>query len=218
MAAVLAEAGVKVELNGTTYFVGGNDTGAAWLEEAGKRTAVEAQATVDRVVKEIKAALANVECSIQLVPDKELPDNQTDVDALNKIVEGITPGSINTQAELLKLVKADAPAGYTPKLAVKQAAAFGFGTGTTITVTLDNAPNWFLTNTVVIYGDLNGDGAVDLFDAALLERNIAGKTGLSAFAKQASDANADGLVALADFDMIANASVGNGTISQTRRP
>lgn len=216
MAAVLAEAGVKVELNGTTYFVGGNDTGAAWLEEAGKRTAVEAQATVDRVVKEIKAALANVECSIQLVPDKELPDNQTDVDALNKIVEGITPGSINTQAELLKLVKADAPAGYTPKLAVKQAAAFGFGTGTTITVTLDNAPNWSLTNTVVIYGDLNGDGAVDLFDAALLERNIAGKTGLSAFAKQASDANADGLVALADFDMIANASVGNGTISQTR--
>ena len=214
MAEVLKEAGVKVTVGDTTYYVGGNDTGAAWLDEAGFRTAKEAQATVDRVTNEIAEALAYVESSIKMVPDETVADNTTAVGG-NYIVDGLKPGTINSASDLLALVTTTAPSGYTANLAVTASAAAGFGTGTKVVMTVAEVPSLVFTHTVMVYGDVNGDGAIDAFDAALIDQHMAG-TQLTGDFAAAADASADTVISVADYAAVANYAVGAGTISQTR--
>lgn len=216
LAAVFAEAGVKVTVDGGTYYIGGSDTGAAWLDEAGMRTAVEAQETVDRVVKEIKAELANIESTIKVIPDDSVTDNTTTVDYANLIVDGIKPGTINTSAELLALVKTTAPVGYTANLAVTASAANGFGTGTKVVLTVDGIDGFAINHTVMVYGDVNGDGAIDAFDAALINMNVSGAATLAGDFATAGDTTADGAITAADYSAVAAYAVGNGSIAQTR--
>lgn len=215
LAAVFAEAGVKVTVGDDTYYIGGGDTGAAWLDEAGMRTALEAQETVDRVVKEIKAELANIESAIKVVPDEAVSGNTTTVDYQDLIVDGIKPGTINNAADLLKLVKTTAPAGYTAKLAVTASAAVGFGTGTKVILTVDGIAGLEIKHTVMVYGDVNGDGAIDAFDAALISMDIAG-TKLAGDFAVAGDASGDAAITAADYALVANYAVGNAAIAQTR--
>ncbi len=215
LAAVFAEAGVKVTVDDDTYYIGGGDTGAAWLDEAGMRTALEAQETVDRVVKEIKAELANIESAIKVVPDEAVSGNTTTVDYQDLIVDGIKPGTINNAADLLKLVKTTAPAGYTAKLAVAASAAVGFGTGTKVVLTVDGIAGLEIKHTVMVYGDVNGDGAIDAFDAALISMDIAG-TKLAGDFAVAGDASGDAAITAADYALVANYAVGNAAIAQTR--
>lgn len=214
MAEVLKEAGVKVTVGDTTYYVGGGDTGAAWLDEAGFRTAKEAQVTVDRVTNEIAEALAYVESSIKMVPDETVAGNTTEVGG-NYIVDGLKPGTINSAAELLDLVTTAAPSGYTASLAVTASAAAGFGTGTKVVMTIAEVPSLVFTHTVMVYGDVNGDGAIDAFDAALIDQHIAG-TQLTGDFAAAADASADTVISVADYAAVANHAIGAGTISQTR--
>lgn len=216
LALVLAEAGVKVTVGEDTYFIGGNDTGAAWLEEAGKRLAVEDQATVDRIVKEIKAALENIECAVKIVPDDDVADNTTAVDYSNLIVDGFKPGTINTMDELLALIKTTAPAGYTANLDVTASADIGFGTGTKVVLTLAGVDGFAVNHTVMVYGDVNGDGAIDAFDAALINMAVAGKAALTGDFATAGDTTDDGDITAADYNAVAQVAVGNGAIAQTR--
>lgn len=216
LALVLAEAGVKVTVGEDTYFIGGNDTGAAWLEEAGKRLAVEDQATVDRIVKEIKAALENIECAVKIVPDDDVADNTTAVDYSNLIVDGLKPGTINTKDALLALIKTTAPAGYTANLDVTASADIGFGTGTKVVLTLAGVDGFAVNHTVMVYGDVNGDGAIDAFDAALINMSVSGKTTLAGDFATAGDTTADGDITAADYTAVAQVAVGNGAIPQTR--
>lgn len=216
LALVLAEAGVKVTVGEDTYFIGGNDTGAAWLEEAGKRLAVEDQATVDRIVKEIKAALENIECAVKVIPDDSVADNTTAVDPSNLIVDGLKPGTINKVDELLALIKTTAPEGFTAKLAVTASANIGFGTGTKVVLTLEGVDGFAVNHTVMVYGDVNGDGAIDAFDAALINMSVAGKAALAGDFATAGDTTDDGVITAADYEAVARVAVGNGAIAQTR--
>ena len=221
LAAVFAEAGVKVTVNKdtideATYYIGGGDTGAAWLDEAGMRTALEGQETVDRIVKEIKAELANIESTIKVVPNDTVADNTTTVDYANLIVDGIKPGTINTPEELLALVKTTAPAGKTANLTVSASAANGYGTGTKVVLTVDGIEGFEIKHTVMVYGDVNGDGAIDAFDAALINMNKYGAATLTGDFATAGDTNADGSVDLDDYAMVWSYAVGNGSIAQTR--
>lgn len=216
LAAVFAEAGVKVTVGKDTYYIGGGDTGAAWLDEAGMRTALEGQETVDRVVKEIKAELANIESTIKVVPNDTVADNTTTVDYANLIVDGIKPGTINTTAELLALVKTTAPAGYTANLAVTASAANGFGTGTKVVLTVNGIDGFEINHTVMVYGDVNGDGAIDAFDAALINMNVSGASALTGDFATAGDTTADGAINASDYAAVAAYAIGAGTIAQTR--
>lgn len=218
LALVLAEAGVKVTVDDDTYYVGGGDTGAAWLDEAGLRTAIEAQDEVDRVVKEIKEVLANIESTIMMVPDESVAGNTTEVQHGGEyIVDGINPGTINSAEALLALVTTNAPAGYTANLAVNASAANGFGTGTKVVLTVAEVPSLVFTHTVMVYGDVNGDGAIDAFDAALINQNIAGATTLTGdFATAAQAVVDDGVINLSDYSAVAAYTIGEGAIAQTR--
>ncbi len=214
MAEVLKEAGAKVAVGEDTYYVGGNDTGAAWLDEAGMRTAKEAQGTVDRVTNEITNALAYVESAIKIVPDDTVADNTTAV-AQNMVIDGIKPGTINSADELLGLVTTTVPSGYTANLAVTASAAVGFGTGTKVVLTVAEVPGLAFTHTVMVYGDVNGDGAIDAFDAALIDLHIAG-TQLTGDFAAAADASADAQITVADYAAVESCAVGATAINQTR--
>lgn len=216
LAAVFAEAGVKVTVGKDTYYIGGGDTGAAWLDEAGMRTALEAQETVDRVVKEIKAELANIESTIKVVPNDTVADNTTTVDYANLIVDGIKPGTINTREELLALVKTTAPADKTAHLTVTASAANGFGTGTKVVLTVDGIDGFEINHTVMVYGDVNGDGAIDAFDAALINMNISKASVLTGDFATAGDTTADGAITASDYSAVAAYAIGAGIIAQTR--
>lgn len=216
LAAVFAEAGVKVTVGKDTYYIGGGDTGAAWLDEAGMRTALEGQETVDRIVKEIKAELANIESTIKVVPNDTVADNTTTVDYANLIVDGIKPGTINSVDQLLALVKTTAPAGYTANLAVTASAANGFGTGTKVVLTVNGIAGFEINHTVMVYGDVNGDGAIDAFDAALINMNVSGASALTGDFATAGDTTADGAINASDYAAVAAYAIGAGTIAQTR--
>ncbi len=216
LAAVFAEAGVKVTVGKDTYYIGGGDTGAAWLDEAGMRTALEGQETVDRVVKEIKEELANIESTVKVVPNDKVADNTTTVDYANLIVDGIKPGTINTEDQLRALVKTTAPSGYTAKLAVTPSAANGFGTGTKVVLTVNGIDGFEIKHTVMVYGDVNGDGAIDAFDAALINMNISKASALTGDFATAGDTTADGAITAADYSAVAAYAVGIGSIAQTR--
>ena len=217
LAAVFAEAGVKVTVGKDTYYIGGGDTGAAWLDEAGMRTALEAQETVDRIVKEIKAELANIESTVKVVPDKTVSGNTTKVDYATLIVDGIKPGTINPPEQLLALVKTTAPEGYTANLAVTRSAANGYGTGTKVVLTVDGIEGFEIKHTVMVYGDVNGDGAIDAFDAALINMNISGASPLTGDFATAGDAAADdGKITSSDYAAVVNYAIGAGNLAQTR--
>ena len=72
------------------------------------------------------------------------------------------------------------------------------------------------TYTVVIYGDVNGDGAVDAFDAAVLDLDLADVQALNGAYGLAADTNADAQVAVADYTLVKDAIAGTATIDQVR--
>ena len=60
----------------------------------------------------------------------------------------------------------------------------------------------FKTYTVIVFGDVNGDGTVDGFDALEIDLAINGYTTLSGEFAIAADVNADGIVNSTDYDMV----------------
>ena len=153
---------------------------------------------------------------MKIVPDDDVADNTTAVDYSNLIVDGFKPGTINTMDELLALIKTTAPAGYTANLDVTASADIGFGTGTKVVLTLAGVDGFAVNHTVMVYGDVNGDGAIDAFDAALINMAVAGKAALTGDFATAGDTTDDGDITAADYNAVAQVAVGNGAIAQTR--
>ncbi len=79
------------------------------------------------------------------------------IDYLDGVVYGLTPG-ITTLAD-----DVDVEAGYE---LVYVPTANGFGTGTVVNVTLDGVT--VESYTIIIYGDVNGDGSTDSLDAGMM--------------------------------------------------
>lgn len=67
---------------------------------------------------------------------------------------------------------------------------------------------------IVIYGDANGDGDIDLFDFALIKRALLGISEPSGIYWKAADCNKDGELDLFDFAVVKRYILGIGNISQ----
>ena len=113
-------------------------------------------------------------------------------------------------------MKTTAPAGYTANLAVTASAANGFGTGTKVVLTVNGIAGFEINHTVMVYGDVNGDGAIDAFDAALINMNVSGASALTGDFATAGDTTADGAINASDYAAVAAYAIGAGTIAQTR--
>ena len=85
------------------------------------------------------------------------------------------------------------------------------GTGLSFTI---NTNNTDYTYTVVIKGDVNGDGLIYATDYVKVKNHIMGKTALTGAYLMASDINNDGNVYATDYVQIKNHIMGKSTITQ----
>lgn len=168
-------------------------------------------------VATLQDAINQFTCAITVVPDESVPDNSTNVEQTELIIDGLTPATIASDEDLLALVKASAPAGYNVTLESVASAAGYYGTGATVKANVaELGGQTVATYTVVIYGDVNGDGAVDAFDAAVLDLDLADVQALTGAYGLAADTNADAQVALTDYTLVKDAIAGTATINQVR--
>ena len=168
-------------------------------------------------VATLQDAINQFTCAITVVPDEDVPDNSTNVEQTELIIDGLVPATIASGEDLLALVKAAAPEGYTATLETVASAAGYYGTGATVKVNVAELDGQTVaTYTVVIYGDVNGDGAVDAFDAAVLDLDLADVQALNGAYGLAADTNADAQVAVADYTLVKDAIAGTATINQVR--
>ncbi len=77
-----------------------------------------------------------------------------------------------------------------------------YGTGTT--VTLKGSSDGQTTLSIVIYGDVNGDGVVDVLDSAEVAKVSTGKSYFSGIYNTAADVNVDGNVNVQDYQATIN--------------
>lgn len=169
-------------------------------------------ARIDAQVQNLKKALANFECAVKFAP---VDGTATQVNANEFIINGINPASILNEAAFDKFVKTVAPADVTVVRTLESAKAGYFGTGTKAVLKVNDSA--LATYTLVIYGDVNGDGAVDAFDAALLDRATSDASVLTGANALAGDvAGNDGVFDVADYTAIITAAKGGTAIDQVR--
>lgn len=87
------------------------------------------------------------------------------------------------------------------------------GTGSVVTVT-DSDGKTKYSYTVVMYGDVNGDGKVTASDYVNIKNYILGKNKLSSAAAKGADSNKNGTVTASDYVIIKNYILGKTNISQ----
>lgn len=139
-------------------------------------------------------------CDIEPVPTKPGV-----VDKENKYLRGIEPcGAVQdyfmvTNGGSLRLI----PDKYD----------FAFGTGTQVQLLSENG-TIVDVYTVVILGDINGDSAVDAFDAAVLSLYLGGFAQLDLAYLEAADLNQDGTIDERDYQTLRNML--SGTLNNYR--
>lgn len=169
------------------------------------------KAKVDAACDKLQAALNNFVSSVTLDKNDSGVVNQVEQDV--RYIQGITPGTVTTADAILANVKASNAAA---KLAVTPSKSNGYGTGAKVDVSIDGI-GVLTTYYVVIYGDVNGDGAVDAFDAFAVDKSINSLGALDGVYAKAADADASGEITVADLTPIMNAAVGySNAISQTK--
>ena len=86
------------------------------------------------------------------------------------------------------------------------------GTGTVVSINDSNGNN-LLRYTVVVKGDVNGDGKATAADYVKIKNHIMGTDSVSDTQKLGADANGDGKVSAADYVVIKNHIMGTSTIT-----
>lgn len=135
----------------------------------------------------------------------EIKDNGVVVDVENMTIYGLEP--LLTK-EALEADYLAAGAGFT-----MEAPDF-IGTGSQIVLEKDGVKYPF---TVIIFGDLTGDSAIDVIDAAQAQRIHTGKVEPTDLALLAGDSDKDGEITAEDYALQVNAAVGNKEVDQNAK-
>ncbi len=154
----------------------------------------------------LRNAINLFECTITL----EEEDSYTEIVDDIKYINGIVPGSITTMSQLLTHVKASNSAAT---LEAQTSKANAFGTGAAVNINVSGVGT-LSTYFVVIYGDVNGDGAVDGFDA--IELGNAQSSDFSGAYAKAADTDASGTIDTQDYAAVVAAAATTEAIAQTK--
>lgn len=168
-------------------------------------------AQIDAVITNLKNAMAPFVCKYVAVPTTAGSNEGVSVTENASLITGITPGSLATADDVLARVTAKDSSATT--LNVVANAAGLYGTGATATLSLKSSGAPVAIYTVVIYGDVNGDGVVDGFDASSMDLAINNKTALTGAYKTAGGL-ATGKVDLANYGLVVDAAYGGTAIAQ----
>ena len=110
-----------------------------------------------------------------------------------------------TGSNLITLIQSTVPSA---KVEVSNSKILA--TGDTITITNSNTKKY----TIVIYGDNNGDGEIDILDLLRTQKHILGSVKQKGVYEKASDVNKDGKVDILDLLIIQKHILGKTKISQ----
>lgn len=174
-----------------------------------RETTSNNMAKIDAAEVALQVAIDNFECTIKL--EAKPGDTTTEVAQGPRVIDGITPGTITSVDELLTHVQATVPEA-TLETTVSKANAFG--TGTKVDVKLGDTV--MTSYYVVIYGDVNGDGAIDGFDAIELDLANNGSAGFDGAYATAADTDGDGVINSADYASVIAEVQCTSAIAQTK--
>ena len=78
------------------------------------------------------------------------------------------------------------------------------GTGTTISLKANDSKEELQLFTIIIYGDVNGDGNIYATDYVKIKNKIMGASSLNGVYERAADVNKDGTISPADYVKVKN--------------
>ena len=168
-------------------------------------------AQIDAVVTNLKNAMAPFVCKYVAVPTTAGSNEGVSVTESASLITGVTPGSLATADDVLARVMAKDSSATTLNVAANAAGLYGTGATATLSLKSSGAP--VAIYTVVIYGDVNGDGVVDGFDASSMDLAINNKAALTGAYKTAGGL-ATGKVDLANYGLVVDAAYGGAAIAQ----
>lgn len=168
-------------------------------------------AQIDAVITNLKNAMAPFVCKYVAVPTTAGSNEGVSVTESASLITGVTPGSLATADDVLARVTAKDPSATTLNVAANAAGLYGTGATATLSLKSSGAP--VAIYTVVIYGDVNGDGVVDGFDASSMDLAINNKAALTGAYKTAGGL-ATGKVDLANYGLVVDAAYGGTAIAQ----
>lgn len=168
-------------------------------------------AQIDAVVTNLKNAMAPFVCKYVAVPTTAGSSEGVSVTENTSLITGVTPGSLATANDVLARVTAKDSSATTLNVAANAAGLYGTGATATLSLKSSGAP--VAIYTVVIYGDVNGDGVVDGFDASSMDLAINNKAALTGAYKTAGGL-ATGKVDLANYGLVVDAAYGGTAIAQ----
>lgn len=168
-------------------------------------------AQIDAVITNLKNAMAPFVCKYVAVPTTAGSNEGVSVTESASLITGVTPGSLATADDILARVTAKDPSATTLNVAANAAGLYGTGATATLSLKSSGAP--VAIYTVVIYGDVNGDGVVDGFDASSMDLAINNKAALTGAYKTAGGL-ATGKVDLANYGLVVDAAYGGTAIAQ----
>ena len=163
---------------------------------------------VDAIADKLEAAIKNFVCNVVIEStDANVISNvETEV----QLIKGVTPGAITSLPGLLNYVTGSVPeAVLTPAAS----AAGLFGTGAKVVLSIPAIGDLAIYK-VVIFGDVNGDGAIDAYDIFTVDKAQFCNLVLDDVYKTAGDINADDSIGLADYTAIRNDVAGTAAIDQ----
>lgn len=168
-------------------------------------------AQIDAVITNLKNAMAPFVCKYVAVPTTAGSNEGVSVTESASLITGVTPGSLATADDVLARVTAKDSSATTLNVAANVAGLYGTGATATLSLKSSGAP--VAIYTVVIYGDVNGDGVVDGFDASSMDLAINNKAALTGAYKTAGGL-ATGKVDLANYGLVVDAAYGGTAIAQ----
>lgn len=168
-------------------------------------------AQIDAVITNLKNAMAPFVCKYVAVPTTAGSNEGVSVTENASLITGITPGSLATADDVLARVTAKDSSATTLNVAANAAGLYGTGATATLSLKSSGAP--VAIYTVVIYGDVNGDGVVDGFDASYMDLAINNRATLTGAYKTAGGL-ATGKVDLANYGLVVDAAYGGTAIAQ----
>lgn len=168
-------------------------------------------AHIDAVIANLKNAMAPFVCKYVAVPTTAGSNEGVSVTENASLITGVTPGSLATADDVLARVTAKDSSATTLNVAANAAGLYGTGATATLSLKSSGAP--VAIYTVVIYGDVNGDGVVDGFDASSMDLAINNKAALTGAYKTAGGL-ATGKVDLANYGLVVDAAYGGTAIAQ----
>lgn len=168
-------------------------------------------AQIDAVITNLKNAMAPFVCKYVAVPTTAGSNEGVSVTENASLITGVTPGSLATAGDILARVTAKDSSATTLNVAANVAGLYGTGATATLSLKSSGAP--VAIYTVVIYGDVNGDGVVDGFDASSMDLAINNKAALTGAYKTAGGL-ATGKVDLANYGLVVDAAYGGTAIAQ----